>query len=163
MRRNIGPNSKFIIGGKQTTKKIDAKCGKGFCKAVAIQTFTPVLGGRVIGEFVKSTFKQMSYKGVNGPMRTDRKYTYQQKSDLYIQSFVTICSTMVDEELLNRFQEQVLYRMVDDGMFMNLNFEQMMNQLRIQFASIPGVDNDILGVYLEEPEIINPLKKLWTE
>lgn len=148
---------------KNAVCRIDKKCGKGFCSAVVARTFTPILGGRVLGTLVKSAFKAATYKGVNGPMRVNRKYTYQQKSDLLIQSFVTICKTMADEDDVIEFQERVLYRMVDDGMFMNLNFEQMMNQLRIQCAAIPGVDDDILGIYLEEPEIIEPLKRLWNE
>ena len=154
---------RIIEATNHATKHIDMKMGKGFCWAVSMQTFTPILAGRLFTEFTKSAFTAAAYRGINGPMRTGRKYTYEQKADIFIQLFVEICKTMVDESVLHRFQEDVLYRMVDDGMFANLNFEQFIRQMRSQFVNIQGIDGEILDIYLEDSEVVRTMHRLWNQ
>ena len=146
---------------KNTAKKIDAKLGKGFCKAVVAQTCTPVLGGKVIGGFVKEAAKAARYHGLNGPMRMDHNYTHQEKCDMYVALFQKMSEPLVsDIEALHKFEYDVLYKMIDDGMFQTLNYAQFINQMKRQFVCF-GVKEELLDLYLENKTIQKEMKKLW--
>lgn len=144
------------------SKKVDAKLGKGFCTAVKASTLTPVFGGRIVGALTDGIVKTVHSKGLNGPMRTDGRYGYQQKCDMYIALFEKMVTPVVTNACdLHTFQYDTLYRMVDDGMFATLTYNQFIAQFRNLYLTFTGIESDDIDIFLYNTEVQKDLQGLW--
>lgn len=139
------------------------KKGKKFCGLVRVKTITPVLGQQVLGAVVGEAFKTASktIRGLNGPMRTDGKHTYVEKCGIYAALFEKMLTGTVSTEKMIEFHESTLYRMVDDGMFVNLNYRQFVSQMRSIHLMLPGVTPGHLDRFLEVEAVQEDMTRLW--
>lgn len=150
---------------KSFCKKVDAKLGKGFCAATKAAAFSPVFRMRLSNEMCKTIAEEASFRGVHGPMRANGRLSYADKCDQYIALFDRMISPIVDLDDRVKHQER-LYRMVDDGMFANLNYEQFVWQLRTQFLAMPvfpRVNAKYLDAFLNDPIIQGDMRALWVK
>ncbi len=143
------------------TQKIDMKMGKGFCKAVQKNVVNPATACKAVDAAACEAFKTLKHWGVNGPMRMDGSVPYQQKCDLYISLFGRMVAPLIEEDDLIRFQCNHLYKMVDDGMFMNIPFDTFCRQLQMQYELLPEVPEGFLDVFLEDEIILKDMVALW--